>query len=31
MDDDNLQDPQKRRPGILAECLEKALLLLEDM
>ena len=31
MDDANCRDPQKGRSGILAECLEKALLLPEDM
>lgn len=31
MYDANLKDPQKDRLGILAECLEKALLLPEDM
>ena len=31
MDDASLRDPQKGRLGLLSECLEKALLLPEDM
>lgn len=31
MDDANLKDAQKGRSGILAECLEKALILPKDM
>ena len=31
LDDANLRDPQKGSSGLLAECLEKALCLLEDM
>ena len=31
LDDANLRDPQNGSSGLLAECLEKALCLLEDM